>query len=211
MPKTKKENTISINQLEKYIDTFNIPIQTVSFGDLQIEVKNTIGLIPTMQLIKEVVEACFTTDDATKITAYVPYYKELILKKCLIEYYTNLKLPSDLKEIYKWFKTSDILDCLDNINPKQYSEIIVSIDEMIEFRKQEIIADKSNDVLIELTNSVDTLTNSFGFVFDNLNGVISAIGEQIKGANFSDLISKFLPMGLNEDDDKEDYRPEISN
>ena len=210
MPKTKKENTISINQLEKYIDTFNTPIQTVSFGDLQIEVKNTIGLIPTMQLIKEVVEACFTTDDVTKITSYVPYYKELILKKCLIEYYTNLELPSNLKEIYEWFKTSDILDCLDNINPKQYSEIIISIDEMIEFRKQEIIADKSNDILIELTNSVNTLTNSFGFVFDNLNGVISAIGEQIKSANFSDLISKFLPMGLNEDDDKEDYRPEIS-
>lgn len=176
-PEKKKSNRISVNSLEKVIKEKYKATTMVEWEGLEIEVKKNLSFSDMMSFVKDVVEACFTSNDT-----YLPEVKEFAVKASVIEYYTNVALPQSPQKSYDIINCTDLLNVITpNINAQQLTEMYVAIDKRLDYlSKTQIEAiNKRMDELLERFEELEsTLSNTFnGIEKDKMIGLIDAISN----------------------------------
>lgn len=162
--------------------------------------KATIAINPILSLseksvfIDRVVDNCFTNEGE-----FLPEYVDLMTFITLIQMCSNVPVPKkdnvlDLQLGYEWMVATDLLDkirSLGYINEstedeknlyKWFSDLEDCIANKIEFRKQEIIANKEN--------SFDKLITSLSSLADTITNAIKNINVE----EFAPLLKDIMPM-----------------
>lgn len=178
----KKSNNISVNAFENAVKSFYEPVTEVIWNGLEVEIKKTLSFEEMVTFVNAVVNNC-TADGS-----YYPEAKDFAIENCIIELYTNITLPSNSAKRYGIIHTSGIVDViLENINKKQFTQIVNSINEKIE-----TILRYNSDVITSRMNEIYSTINDIG---DKLG---SAMGD-ISPEEFSKFIKAFDGLSVDED------------
>jgi hypothetical protein len=179
--KTNKETKISVNKIDRIlntcptlaskvlIDTYD-PTTGEKLEPVEIIVKESISFGDYCAFVQDVVDNVFI--DST----YMPYVRDIAICRAILTYFTNVKSEINIDKLYSLSINQYFMDSIKNeINQEQYISLINSIDEMIEFKKQEMLANKPNP-LDGLFNSLQELLDKIKGSFDGKIDVDKLMG-----------------------------------
>ena len=173
MSKTKISR-VSVNEFEKLATKKEINCYTMTECSLidgfTFMYKTKLNLLEITAFVDSVVANCFINDgDNKKPDIFTPCYKDLMIYKNVIERYTNISVPLDIRKFYDWCMTTDLIDVImSKIDENQFNQIKDYIDESIEYNKQVSLAKSKSpvenmlcDLLDKANNYVEGLTTKF--------------------------------------------------
>lgn len=109
-------------------------------------------------VVRDAVDACFKVDDDGNDIEFRPELKDVSLQCSFYENYIGLPLRGDFDEAFATYMAVDIDDCI--FNKSQWYAIRNSINEKIEFRKQQMLNNKksaSDEMYSMITTLLATL------------------------------------------------------
>lgn len=170
MTKANKISKISNYKLEAIIKTQSkcptIVTYQVDDSFVEISVNPYISFEDKAQMISDVVTGCFNGDQ------YQPHYKKELLAIAVFEYFTNIKVDLSFEKLYLLINATDVLEkVLEAINVDLFYDISCVIDDMIEYKKQEILSAQKKELeksMATIEQYVDSLSN-LGKMLENVN------------------------------------------
>lgn len=161
----KKVKRISINALEQAVADYYIKTGTIDWRDIEIDIKHTLSLEEMLTFVDSVVRSCFPGEDG----GYIPEIKRFVIKCNIINMYTNVSLPANTDKKYELICNMDDLIglVLENVNRRQFDEIVESIDEKIDYIIQtnaSAVGASVNDMM----RAVEDLKEKFGDMFADI-------------------------------------------
>lgn len=173
-----KIKKISVNKLEEAMSNCESDVSKMEWNGLEITVKRSIGFQDMLQLYKRVVDNCFSSDT----NEYLPSVKHFLIKAGIIEYYTNLTMPKNIKTQYDIVYKYGLFEALlEKINMHQVDEIIEAIDSKLDalVRTNEgLVTAKFNQLMDSMDGIVENVTGLFsGISNDDITGLARAISN----------------------------------
>lgn len=165
----------------------------VKVDDLEVSVKRTLSLDEYLNFVHQVVSYCFDDEDNT----YRPESKDFALKEALVEFYSDVKLPSSIDKSYEiFYRTGLIQAILRVIDEGQYQEMVSAIDELIAHRVallESSAETAARNMMRQMSEFVEKTEGIFGRVggddmaaaITNLAKISEVAGEDIVGAILS--------------------------
>lgn len=168
----EKIKRISIDAFEKAIKSFYKPVELVEWNGITLAIRRHLGLSDIAKFVDVCTKACFNPDTE----AYTPEAKDLAIRSCMVIWYTNLSLPSNLEKQYELIYHSGITDTISqHIDTVQFKAIIDAIDDKIDNLASANV-ELINKQMNELYTSFETIQKQMADMFDNISP------EDIKGA-----------------------------
>lgn len=161
--------------------------------ELVVKVNKQISLNERIQMVKEIYNMVFDESDNKKYVGIESYHPELMdfAKRCaVITYFTDIELPDNLEDISDLVLNTPIFDDVMKYVGQTAVFIFDEANEMVNARKQSILANRNFNALVEKINYViDSLAEKFKDVdVKELQGVIS----QFKGLNASQIMNAII-------------------
>ena len=184
---SKKDNTVSINKLEKYCKQNSPKEVALSFTmdggeELSCVVKTRLSLEETLQFIEEVVSESVSPEDMM----IVPIAKDYVFKKCILTYYGNFTMPTNATRAYEMVMAcADIIDAIESkIDGHQLGIIYQCIHERVEFEKQKMVSGseyQANVLMGKSREMTDKMETAFGGVSgEQISTFITRMTEMAK-------------------------------
>ena len=161
MAKKKEfENRISVSDMDKFMKDFPSGNKSdVTIGTTKLEVKPYVDVVTFGQIVEDVCSAAFGEDGM-----YMPYIQWYVTRAPVIEKYTNITMPQDMKKRFDMvdYLSSDsfsggafvsIYDEIVNAIGYQYYALLSAIDDRIDFEKGKPIREL-NDAIRSISNRV---------------------------------------------------------
>ena len=176
----KKNDMISIRKFEEVFKTVRQDELKDDWNGLEITIKKNITLAEMAKFVDTVTKACFAKESGE----YYPEGKDFAIRTCVIAFYTNISLPSNIEKIYEFIYKSDISNFVINrISPMQFDAIIKAIDEKVQHTAA-MRAEYLNAQIRDVGNTFETLGEQFKDLLGdiskedltNMVGAISADG-----------------------------------
>jgi hypothetical protein len=126
----KKNNRISINAYEKYLDNHSSQVLVVeNFDDIEVNITPMLSLVDMMKFVDAVSEFCFSDEGK-----YLPELKDFAIRCNILESYTNFTLPANIEKRYNFVcRSGEIINfILERVDQDQFRRMIDAIDERIE-------------------------------------------------------------------------------
>ncbi len=157
---------------------------------MELKFKERITFSETIQMINEVFNAVFDTDDETNITSYIPELYDYAIGLAYIKYYGGYLSNGDSDADYNI--AMDYLEKVQNTSNPQLISIIKSINEKIEMKKDEI--SKTN---INIVSKFDELAEPFIEFINITSNKVSEIdteklNKQLKKFNIKNLVDMYF-------------------
>lgn len=183
MANDKSTKKISITTFEKIMKDIHISTKTVEWNGVNITIKPTLSLKEMLSFVDNVVQSCFTTEDA----AYIPEVKEFVIKCCVLEMYANFTLPTNVERKYDLIYCTDAIDVvMSNINAAQFGEIMEAINDKISNIAQANI-ESANKQINELYSAFDNIQEQMSSLFAGIgNDEIGKLVGAIAGDKFDE-------------------------
>lgn len=135
---------------------------------------NVVGVIPyskRLALISELVALNFA-GDASHIDDYMPSAWELARKLVIVRYYSDLKLPNDINDIWLVLNHTTIFHDICQFVGSDINDILSAADKQIK-TKVDYLAHQSD----------------LNIFLKKISGVIDQFGDSLKGVDLSKMIS----------------------
>ena len=149
--------------------------------------RKTIELIEMSELVNAVVKTVFITDETTGQIDYRPEYVEVVKAFFKMKFYAPDEIAdnNDIESFYIDWVNGKYIETLSNIDMAQNSNIDKSINEKIEYIKEQV-GNPLNNALASLINiiqdGIDMFTSSFGNLsVDDVKNVMSQANTIVKG------------------------------
>lgn len=168
----------------KKITATNITIATkreptpisIVYGDgddaIVVPVKSYISLTERMSMVRDIAEMAFVAGDDGEIE-YVPSIRKFAIDYEIVNYFTDIALPSSTDAIWRFFEATGIAQDIANALPCGYiADIIGEADELIEYRKQALLKKSKLDG-----------------VLDSVLGLVDTVGKKTENVDFSQILS----------------------
>lgn len=174
-----KIKKISINAFGKAVNSQYEPIHTIEWNGISIVVKHSLTLRDMLEFVNSVVKSCFGEDGS-----YMPEVRDFATRNCIIKYYTNISLPSNVEQRYDLLFHSTILDeIIPNIDYSQFDKMMRAIKEKTAHLAQaniEAVTKQMNELCASFENMQKQFSDTFsGVDKDALTGVINALGDGV--------------------------------
>ena len=166
----KKNDSISINKLEKYCKQNSPKEVTLTFTmddgeELSCVVKTRLSLEETLRFIEEVVSESVSPEDMM----IVPVARDYVFGKCILTYYGNFTMPANATRAYEMVMAcADIIAAIEKkIDAHQLGIIHQCIHERIEFEKQKMVSGseyQANVLMGKIREMTDKMEAAFGGV-----------------------------------------------
>ncbi len=149
----KKEKKISINAFEKAISIQEeSKAEFVTWNGLEITVKPSLSLAEMLNFVSDIVTMCFSDEGE-----YLPEVLDFAIRRSVLIYYSNLKLPSNIENQYPMVCDTDVYEKItESVNTRQLSEIIVAAKEKVAHLKGKPLEDSAKRTL-SIVEKVDSL------------------------------------------------------
>lgn len=150
---------------------------------VEVTVKRTLSIAERSSMIKDIASMVFLKD-ADGCEQYVPYLKHFAYDFNIVNYFTNITLPEDATKTWEFIDNTGIAILVsDKVGGCYIADIIRDANELIEYKKSELLK----------TSKLDTLLESIA-------DVINALKKKIETLDVAD-ISEFL----------QDHAPELKD
>lgn len=171
--KENKGNKISINVLKEIIKAEKSTDTIINYklGDIPVEiiVKNSMNKDDKVRFVRDVLNGCFVDD------TYAPYYRNELFKIAVLEYFTNIKTDTGGTILFDLINNTNLYNCvIDELPADTICNLTVLVDDMIEWRKEEILSmqkkklnaatedmEKALEQMNELIEALNAMTKSF--------------------------------------------------
>ena len=142
---------------------------------INVEIKPVLTPTEMSQFITEVILYWFTGEGKS----FVPEYKDIAIKICVIKYYTNLSIPGNINdEFVKSLYNYDIVDkIVEEVNNQQFRVIVDSINKKIDYILKRT-GTYTESKLAELIEAIIKLITDFSDKFEDVDS-----GKLIELAN----------------------------
>lgn len=147
-------------------------------------IKEKLNLNELHGFIKTVVDSVFVIDDEDGILKYVPENYDLFFKLAFASYYTDYE--SNDKNIEEIYNDIGFINFDTDIYPIDYNQLNIikeTINEKIDFLKQQLLNQSKKDSLSELLDSITSIVN-------NLNEKL----KDVDTSNVNELINGFIKI-----------------
>ncbi len=187
-------NKISINALERVIDeNAESNEKVIEWNGIEVKVKKRLGLKEVLSFVSDVSKACFAAD--TK--EYLPEVKDFAVRCCVLEYYSNFRLPSNIEKRYDVVYACDAFDTvLGLIDGNQFSLMIDAIEEKINNIANSnisLINAQAEKVYASISSIEEKLSSVFnGIDVEKIPAFINAVSEN--GVDEKKIMSAYLEM-----------------
>ena len=195
MSKKNSVKQVSFTKIDKYIKEFTSDAFTYkplvlnstdkiteTINEMGVQIRCSLPLFDVGSFVEDVTNGCFVdieNEDGSIETIYAPYYKDIFIGKNILKYYTNIKELDSLDRLEKlvFGDSIGIIDIIkDSINIKQLSEILGAIDDLIEFKKQELLNNKKSG-LDSLADSLNNILKTIDKKIENFD--VESLGEYV--------------------------------
>lgn len=194
---SKKDNVkqVSLTKVDKYIKEFatkafeykplklNYPKEfTEMINEMDVQTRRSLPLFDVGGFVEDSANGCFVnieSEDGSIETRYAPYYRDIYIGKNILKYYTNIKEIDSIERLEKMVfgDSFGIVHVIkDSINIKQLDEIICAIDDLIEFKKQQLLNNEKSG-LDELTNNLNNILKTIDKKIENFD--VESLGEYV--------------------------------
>lgn len=129
-----------------------------------------------LTFVNATADSCFTLEDE-----YVPQVSKFAFMSNVIDFYTDIELPSDLDERYKLVMLTDLYDAVvENVNEQQIEELRDGVARLVEF-KLAVNTSVVNKQIADATAVLKSLADACGSFTDTMNA--DAVKEVIAALN----------------------------
>ena len=177
---------ISIEAIRNVLNENDKNVITVDWYGEELRIKRSLGAAEMMRFVKDVVDACYTSDGE-----YMPEARSFAERMLTFAYYTNFELPEDTEErfavIYSKIMSTTYDQLMCEIDEEQYDEMIYAVSQKIRYR---------NDV------SRQAMEDEIRSATDTLNGLVSLFTDMVEGIEPGDLQKVIAALGENGIDEK---------
>jgi len=201
---SKKNNVkqVSFTKLDKYIKEFATNLFEYSplelkcpeefaemINEMDVQIRYSLPLFEVGNFVEDVVRGVFVdieNEDGTTELRYAPYYKDIYIGKNILKYYTNIKELDSLERLEKMVfgDSLGIIDIIkDNINLSQFDGILKAIDDLIDFRKRELLNNKKS--------GLDNLVDSLNSILKNIDKKIEQFDVESLGEYVPEIVDIF--------------------
>ncbi len=172
-----EDTRISVDTLKDAIAKYELVIED-TWNGIPVKIKKHLSLADTMSFTAAVVDMCFNEDTGE----YRPEIKDFLIRSAIVEYYTNLTLPSDIKERYEMVHSCDIVSFVfSKIEKNHFNAMLDAIDKRIANRAQsniEALTMQMNQLISGFEQMEKGMSGLFGGVdSDTINQLASAIAN----------------------------------
>lgn len=182
----RRNNKIRNNALMSIFDKEFNKTNTIDYKGIKITIKNSISLNDIREIIEIVSTSCVDVDMGT----YEPALKSFLIDLEIILYYTNIRMPKDLKSQYDIITQTDLFDViLPYINAAQYTEIVNGVDSKIAFLLNSV-NNLATAETMKLTKDIEYMTEILKNALDNIsNDGIRELTDALNNASNSKKVS----------------------
>lgn len=164
---------IDVNTFKTIAEGLYSPTKDIIWNGLEITINKTLSLTDMMKFVDNVTKMCFSEDNG----AYLPEIKDFAIKSCILEMYANFSLPDNASERYDLIYSTDVVDTvIDNINRRQFQEVIDAIE------------DKTANIAQANIEMVNKQMNELYIAFDNLQTQLFGLFDGIEPNDMKNLV-----------------------
>lgn len=171
---------ISIEKMDEILnDRFPVDMVTDYYGE-ELVVHRFIPYTAQRELVRTVADACFSDKGE-----YMPEVREFAFRICVIEAYTNVRLPeNNIEHQYRIIFHSDLWDVIKKIIPiSQIDNLKDSIQERIDAKNNanRAMFEREIQSAIDMINSIgEQLSGMFdGISAEDVQSLVRAIGDGV--------------------------------
>lgn len=178
------KNKDNVELLEKVMEhTEKENVQMIDWNGVSIKIQKNLSLEEMMSFVKDVVASSF----ATATNEYLPEIKYFSIDCCILEYYTDLLLPSRIEKKYELIYNTDIIDFVKRyISDRQINLIVEAVNERIEYLLEANISSIENQ-MNRVAENFNSIGENISKIFDGIdNETISKIASTIANGTFSE-------------------------
>ena len=168
---------ISISAMDKIIkDTFEDTIECDFRGQTLI-VKRALSFADMVSFVNDVVSNCFADSGD-----YLPEVKKFVTDINTVQYYSNVRLPDDIKHKYDILTKTGLVSVIQQlVDEDQYMSIMRSIDEKIRSRvhtNEQLFNNRLNAAMKSIEDLISSIKTSFdGITQDDIKNLMGAINN----------------------------------
>lgn len=173
-----EKKMISAEQMDEIIEERFPGYGVVDYYGQELIVSRLVPFEVFSGIVRKVIDACFSEGTGE----YLPENKEFALRMCVVEMYTNVRMPKDVEKLYGILYGTDLYEkVLGEISGYQYEAMIDAIDAGIEARNNanrrlfEHELQEAMEQFAQIGQSVQELFSSISP--ESVRKMVDAIGE----------------------------------
>lgn len=159
-----KNNMISISSMDKIMKNIEESV-TIDFYGEELIIKKYLSFDEMIKFVNEIVNGCFDGEQGI----YMPEVKDFLTDINTVLYYSNVRLPEDIRHRYDILIKTDLVEIIkQSIDYGQYDSMMYAISEKIDSRLN-INEQLFNNKISIAMSSIETLTNNIKDLFDGID------------------------------------------
>lgn len=137
---TKKvtEKDIIKNLIKESVPTVQELSYTTENGELKVKVYPVIPYVKRTQMVRDIVEGVFM-GEKDSLDCYMPEFLSLVKRHATLTYFTDVKLPTKLEDMWLMLRYTPIYDDVVKIVEKDLDEIFEAAEDSIKAYKKRLI------------------------------------------------------------------------
>lgn len=175
----KTTNKVSVRAFEKVVKEVENKETTFEWNGLEITVKRTISFQDILNFVNSVAESCFDSTTGK----YMPEVKLFMIKLFTLSYYTNIAMPQNLEEKYRFVYHTDIFEAVKEcIDKRQFCELCDAIEEKLDYMASSRIGEIEKQI-IGLSDVIEDIEKKISDLFVGINSddITKLVGAMTNG------------------------------
>ena len=172
-----EQKMISISKIDEIMEERFPNYDTIDYYGEDLAIRRVIPFSSFSAIVRRVSEVCFDQDTGE----FAPDKMDFAIRICIIEAYTNVRLPDETEHQYRILYWTDLVDVvMGHISMTQYNAMVSAIQDAVCVRNNanKVLFDNAvNEVLSKITDVGDSITEAFKAISpEDIQTLVSAIG-----------------------------------
>ena len=196
-----KMKKISVNALEQAVaESAPDNYTTLPWRGLEVVVKRRLGFQEMMEFVHNITQLCFSEGGE-----YIPEVKDFAAGCSILDFYTNITLPSNIEKRYQVLLCCDLIDeVMRNIDRNQLDAMLRAVDDKVDNLAQAQI-EAATAKLTEVYTSLDEIRKSISSLFSGVSAEdMTKLASALSGGiDEKKLMDAYLETAFGKGSDKE--------
>ena len=177
-----KNNYVKASDILDKVDRRGDCVISIGEGEnvVEVNVRGSLSFRERCELITDVAKMSFKEDEDGTVS-YAPYIFKFALDFNIINYFTNVKIPTDLEKAWEFVNASCLAERVAEVVPGDYiNDIARDAKELVLYKAKKA---GSNSNLDKLLGSIISIVDTFSEKLDNVTGenLVEQLSDLIPG------------------------------
>lgn len=175
----KEKKMVSVNAIESVMKTEFANEVEVTWHGVDIVIQKTIGMVQAFEFVNQSVNSCFADADG----AYMPEMKDFVIRACLVEKYTNIRLPENSEKLYELLYKTDLCGVVcANIDKDQFDALVEAINDKLDY-----LSSADVKAVQKTSENIGYLVQKITDVFSDISADdVKALSDAVIGGQFNE-------------------------